>query len=225
MSVKYVVLRSHQWRFWPEGKADAWGTNLFDQCPARDHYNQIGSRGGGTIGNELVPMWHDLQCIPHQLHPQHLNRILTLLRLLRGVLPASMLSDQALEGIDCILRGDAPPHAIVTHIQVNLPNAAAYVAEVSICHLPWAVDDATHDCDPNTGKVSCSFLNLGRRLLEIEECPATRRATDELRLGDAHTRSLEQVEGRLAELISTHRACLPKQALTQAVHEEASKVG
>mmetsp|Transcript_133801 Transcript_133801/g.286159 ORF Transcript_133801/g.286159 Transcript_133801/m.286159 type:complete len:244 (+) Transcript_133801:396-1127(+) len=68
------------------------------------------------------------------------------------------------------------------------------------------------------------LLDLGSGVLQVEERAAARGATDELRLGDAHPRCLQEVEHRLPRHVRIQLIRIPEDAFAHAVHEETSEV-
>mmetsp|Transcript_60383 Transcript_60383/g.141332 ORF Transcript_60383/g.141332 Transcript_60383/m.141332 type:complete len:247 (+) Transcript_60383:421-1161(+) len=69
-----------------------------------------------------------------------------------------------------------------------------------------------------------SCLNLRRGFLQIKKSSTTGRTADELRLGNTHSRSLEQVKRRFAQLIRREIFCIPEQTFTHSIHEETAEV-
>mmetsp|Transcript_107325 Transcript_107325/g.256315 ORF Transcript_107325/g.256315 Transcript_107325/m.256315 type:complete len:339 (-) Transcript_107325:1314-2330(-) len=142
----------------------------------------------------------------------------------RRVSPTPVLLDEVHQSLHGILRGDGLLHAVVLDVKIHLANAATNISKISVCHLTWPIHDAAHDGDSNTWQMARSLLDLGRRGLQVKERPAAGGAADELSLGDAHARSLEQVEGRLPQLICGELLRIPQEAFAHTIHKKAAEV-
>mmetsp|Transcript_70450 Transcript_70450/g.206610 ORF Transcript_70450/g.206610 Transcript_70450/m.206610 type:complete len:898 (+) Transcript_70450:80-2773(+) len=178
----------------------------------------------GSFANARKPSGSDWTRVPSQ-HGHGVHLIRGNLAVLRGILPLALVPDKLHEPVDGLLRGDGPLNAVVPNVEVNLAHAAAHVAEVSVGHLAGSVHDAAHDGDADAGQVPGAILDLRGSLLEVEQGAAARRAADELGLGDAHARRLEQVERGLDEVRRGQGLpCVPEHALAKAVHEQAAEL-
>ena len=89
----------------------------------------------------------------------------------------------------------------MTHVEVNLVRGAAHVAEIGIAHLTGAVHDAAHDGDFDAFQVTGSLADAGGGFLNIVMRAATGRAGNVLRLAQAHTGGLQDIEAQARSLV------------------------
>lgn len=70
---------------------------------------------------------------------------------------------------DDFFAGTCSSSYLLANIQVDEAWAASDVAEVSVGHLSWAIDDAAHDGDGDAWQVASAHPDLLSDLLEVEE--------------------------------------------------------
>jgi hypothetical protein len=104
-----------------------------------------------------------------------------------------MLLDQVDQTIERFVLGNVELHCSFTDVEVHLAGSSADIAEVGVSHLPGAIDDASHDGDPDSLKVRSGGLDAGRGLLEIEKGATAGGTGDVVGLEDPDASGLKDV--------------------------------